>query len=94
MRIISRRPLREFQTRHTPALAPLEHWYRVALHAVWTNLVEVRRDFPHADPVGALTIFNIHGNGYRLITRIDYRRQKIFVVEVLTHAEYSRRYTH
>jgi mRNA interferase HigB len=55
-------------------------------------LAEVRRDFPHADPVGDLTIFNIHGNHYRLIARIDYSRQKIYVAEVLTHAEYDRRY--
>jgi mRNA interferase HigB len=93
VRVISRRPLREFQLRHGLALAPLERWYRVALHAEWVNLADLRRDFPHADPVGGLTIFNIHGNSYRLITRIDYRRKKIYVVEVLTHAEYSRRYT-
>lgn len=37
-------------------------------------------------------MFNIHGNHYRLITRIDYLRQKIYVREVLTHAEYTRKY--
>jgi mRNA interferase HigB len=92
MRIISRRPLREFQAKHAAAVAPLERWYRIALHASWTNLAETRQDFPHADSVGDVTIFNIRGNHYRLISRIDYRRQKIYVMEVLTHAEYDRRY--
>ena len=45
--------------------------------------------FMHHQP----SIFNVHGNHYRLITRIDYRREKLYVVEVLAHAEYDRRYT-
>lgn len=93
VRIISRRPLREFQATHAAAVAPVERWYRIALHAAWSNLSAVRRDFPHADQVGDLTIFNIHGNHYRLITRINYSKQKVYVVEVLKHAEYDRRYT-
>ena len=93
VRIIGRRPLRDFQVKHAAAVAPLERWYRIAFHASWANLTAVRRDFPHTDSVGASTIFNVHGNHYRLITRIDYRKQKLYVVEVLTHAEYDRRYT-
>ena len=93
MRIISRRPLREFQAKHAAAVALVERWYRIALHAAWSNLPAVRRDFPHADQVGDLTIFNINGNHYRLITRINYSKQKVYVVEVLKHAEYDRRYT-
>jgi mRNA interferase HigB len=35
------------------------------------------------------TVFNIVGNRYRLITAIHYNRQMIFLMMVLTHAEYS-----
>jgi mRNA interferase HigB len=52
--------------------------------------VELRRDFAYADPVGRRTVFNIHGNKYRLIARINYRAKRTFILHILTHAEYSK----
>ena len=37
-----------------------------------------------------VTIFNIKGNRYRLVTGIDYRLGLINILRVLTHAEYSK----
>ena len=34
-------------------------------------------------------VFNIGGNKYRLIARIVYRSQTIFVVRIMTHEEYD-----
>ena len=50
---------------------------------------QLRQTFPQADQVGNLTVFNISGNNYRLITLIEYRYQKVFVRAVLTHSEYD-----
>ena len=50
---------------------------------------QLRQTFPQAHQVGNLTVFNISGNNYRLITLIDYRYQKVFVRAVLTHSEYD-----
>jgi mRNA interferase HigB len=36
------------------------------------------------------TVFNIGGNKYRLITKIKYARQVIYIRRVLTHPEYSK----
>jgi len=52
--------------------------------------VETRLDFPHADPVGECTVFNIGGNKYRLITKIRYNKQRVYIIHVLTHKEYDR----
>jgi mRNA interferase HigB len=41
--------------------------------------------------VGPYTVFNIKGNVYRLIVKIEYRWQMIFVKHLLTHAEYDRK---
>lgn len=46
----------------------------------------MRKIFPSADLVGNFTVFNIKGNHYRLITRIDYESQLLFIRAVLTHA--------
>ena len=47
-------------------------------------------DFPHADIVGERTVFNIGGNKYRLIARVNYRTQKVFILAVLTHVDYDK----
>ena len=40
--------------------------------------------------VGPLAIFNIRENNYRLIVRMVFRSQTIYVKEFLTHAEYDK----
>jgi len=35
-------------------------------------------------------VFNIGGNKYRLIARIDYRGQQVFILYILTHKEYDK----
>lgn len=47
-------------------------------------------DYPHADLVGACTVFNIGGNKYRLVTAIIYGIWRVYVRNLLTHLEYSR----
>ena len=50
---------------------------------------ELSQVYPSADLVGWYTVFNIKGNKYRLIARIVYRSQTLFVVKILTHEEYD-----
>jgi mRNA interferase HigB len=35
-------------------------------------------------------VFNIHGNDYRLIARVNYRTRKVLVLYILTHADYNK----
>ena len=90
MRVISRKRIVGFGRLHADAVAPLDAWHRTALWAKWRNLMEVREVFPHADPVGERTVFNIAGNKYRLIARVNYETQRIFVLEILTHSQYDK----
>ncbi|MBE9156159.1 type II toxin-antitoxin system HigB family toxin [Nodosilinea sp. LEGE 06152] len=90
MHIITRARLAAFWEKHPDSKTSLLLWYKLTLIARWQNLADVRRVFPTADPVGKLTVFNIGGNKYRLITLIDYTYQKVFIRNVLTHAEYDK----
>jgi mRNA interferase HigB len=90
MHIISRRALRDFAIIHANAEAPLDTWYRIAKAAAWKSLVEIQETWPSSEAVGELTIFNIKGNTYRLVARINYRSGTIFIRAVLTHAEYDK----
>ena len=90
MHIISKKRLVAAGRRHPAALAPLMRWYRVTKKALWNDLHEARADFPHADPVGKFTVFNIKKNEYRLVTVVHYNRFKVYVRAVLTHEEYDK----
>jgi mRNA interferase HigB len=90
MRIIAKRTLRAFWETHPDARSGLEAWYRVARTAEWRHITEVRKDYPHADAVGVCTVFNVRGGNYRLIVKIDYEWQIIFVKHIIPHREYDQ----
>lgn len=95
MRIITRKRLREFAQQHPDAAEPLQDWYRLFREAGWQGLQDVRRVYPHADAVtvasgNTVTVFNLCGNQYRLIAAIHYNRQRVYVLRLLRHAEYSK----
>jgi mRNA interferase HigB len=90
VRVISKPAILKFAERHADALAPLMNWYRITKRADWDSLAVVRRDFAHADIVGRRTVFNIHGNDYRLIARVNYNTKRVFILYILTHVEYSK----
>lgn len=90
MHVISRKKLKEAAAKHASLEAALDTWFRVAKRAAWKNLNEVRLAYPSADAVGKFTVFNIKGNECRLIAEINYHSGRVFVRQVLTHAEYSK----
>ena len=79
-----------FSQRHPDALAPLMQWFKAARKSSWRNLMDVRRQFPHADAVPPYTVFNIGGNKYRLIGEVGYQTQVVLIRQILAHAEYDR----
>lgn len=89
--MISKRGLLNLARKHPEAAVVLAAWHKVARKAVWNGLHEVRRDFPSADQVGRVLIFNVLGGNYRLITAPVYSRQRIYLKALLTHREYDRK---
>ncbi len=63
---------------------------KIAHRAQWAKLEDVRKQFPSADQVGGVLIVNIRHNRYRLIARVDFARQKLYIKALLTHKEYER----
>jgi len=89
MHVISLKRIREFVSIRRDAKSALDAWFKIANKASWQNLAELRQVYPSADLVGRYTVFNIAGNKYRLIARIVYRSQTIFIVRIMTHEEYD-----
>jgi mRNA interferase HigB len=90
MRIVSRSAIREFVERCPAAEASLDTWYRTARRADWANIAEVKSVYPHADAVGKCTVFNVHGNRYRLIAHINHDHRTLYIRGIYTHDEYDR----
>jgi mRNA interferase HigB len=88
--VISKPAILKFSEKHANALVRLMNWYRITKRADWGSLADVRSDFAHADIVGRRTVFNIHGNEYRLIARVNYKTKRVFILHILTHVEYSK----
>ncbi len=91
MHIITRKRLLEFGKEHPASEKPLDRWYRIIKESEYNSFAELRKTFPNSDQVGRLTVFNIGGNKYRLITYIVYSAKRIYIRHILTHPEYDKR---
>jgi mRNA interferase HigB len=93
MRVISKSRLKQFweSAARDDSEGPLRAWHtHVSSKTVaWQSWADVKADFGNAGIVGSCVVFNIGGNKYRLVTRILYVSQKVFVLNMLTHAEYD-----
>ena len=95
LRIIRESFLAEAAPANSKAGKWLDAWRIVVKAAEWKNIAEPRLTYPSADPVKVqsgrtVTVFNVCGNDYRLITAIHYDRQRVYTLEFLTHAEYGK----
>lgn len=98
MHVITRRTILDFCKLHTEAYGVMNSWYRAVKKARWEKFADVRAMYGSADGVGNCTVFNVGGNKYRIVARVHYARTrddgqetegKIFLLHVLTHAEYD-----
>lgn len=91
MRIIAKKILREFWTKHSDCEEQLKSWYQETESITWENPNDVKRDYPSASILGDNRIvFNIKGNRYRIIIKINYDYQMIWIRFIGTHAEYDK----
>jgi mRNA interferase HigB len=88
--VITRRRLSDFWANHPEAKASLTSWYKVICSKQWKNLAELQTTFPSADYVAPYVVFNVGGNKYRVVAKVEFRFGKVFIAEVFTHAEYDR----
>lgn len=91
MRVISKGTLRDFWLRFPDAENPLLAWYREAEKADWTQPSKVKDQFRNCSILkSGRVVFNIKGNDYRLVVRINFQYRVIYVRFVGTHTEYDK----
>ena len=90
MRLVSRKVLAEFCSRHPPASSAVRHWADEMAAATFNNFSELRGHFASADYVAPFTVFNLAGNKFRLIATVNYTTRFVFIRSMLTHADYDK----
>ena len=91
MRIISRKTLREFWIKHNDCEEQLKSWHRETEKSNWNNPNELKREYPNASILeNNRVVFNIKGNNYRLIVKINYDYKIIWIRFLGTHSEYDK----
>ena len=91
MRIIAKRTLRDFWTKHADSEQQLKAWYRETEKTEWENINDLKKDYPSASILqDNRIVFNIKGNNYRLIVKFNFEYQVCYIRFIGTHAEYDK----
>lgn len=91
MRILNTPLIESACKRHGDASGPLQNWCLAVERANWNDPQELKERYPSASIVrGDLVVFNIKGNRYRLVARINFRKRLVHVRFFGPHKEYDR----
>ena len=92
MRVFGETVIAEFARKHPVSRKPLQRFVAIARSAVWPHFPALKETFPATDyaPATGTLVFNIGGNKYRLVARVDFEEQLLVIETVLTHQEYDR----
>ncbi len=91
VRVIAKRTLREFWAVYPDAEEPLKAWHQEVVKADWETPHEVKAQFGSASILGdSRIVFNIAGNKYRLLVKINYPYRFLYIRFIGTHVEYDQ----
>lgn len=93
MRVVSRKHLRQFweKRQYADAEQPLKAWFREASKADWNSPAAIKSMYGSASIIGnSRVVFNIAGNKYRLVVKVNYAYRMIYIRFVGTHRQYDQ----
>ena len=90
MRIIAKKILRDFWEIHSDCEQQLKSWFRETSKPEWTNPNEIKNEYPSASILNDnRVVFIIKGNKYRLIVKINFEYEMVWIRFIGTHKEYD-----
>lgn len=93
MRIIAKSRLINFwkQKKYQVAEQPLRAWHDEVKKAAWKSTHDIKADFPKMSIVGNdRIVFDILGGSFRLIVKVEFKMNAVFIRFFGTHKEYDR----
>lgn len=90
-RIFAKSTLRKYWEKHQDSEQHLKTWYDTAMISDWKTPNDVKRTYSNASILKeSRIVFNIKGNDYRLVTKINFEKQWVFIRFIGTHYEYNK----
>ncbi len=91
MHVIAKRYLLEFGLKHPNVKGELASWYHMIDKNEFPDPSSIKAIFRSADIIpDDRIVFNIKGNSYRIIVKVRYATQTMFIRFIGTHAEYDK----
>jgi len=91
VRVLALSTLRDYwDQKDAAAEVPMRLWFREAESAAWTSFADIRATFGQTDIVRGRYNFDVGGNKWRIIARINYEHQRVLIRWVGGHESYSR----
>jgi mRNA interferase HigB len=91
VRVIAKKILREFWMKHVDCEQQLKAWFQEAGKAKWKSPKDIKKEYPTASVLANnRVVFYIRRNNYRLVVRINYDYQMIWIQFIGTHPEYDK----
>jgi mRNA interferase HigB len=91
MRVIAKKTLKDFWIQFQDCEQQLKTWHQEASLSNWKTPTDIKRVYPTASIlVKNRVVFNIKGNTYRLVVKINYDYAIVWIRFIGTHAEYDK----
>ena len=91
MRIIAKTRLMQMAKPWPEAREAVGDWYDLAAAARWSSPNAIRASDPKASILAnRRVVFDILGGRFRLVVKVDYQEQKLFIRFFSTHAHYQK----
>jgi mRNA interferase HigB len=92
MKVLGTDKIERFIKQHAQSRNPLKAWLAETERTEWATPQDIRNRYRSADFLADnRVIFNIKGNDFRLVVKVQYRGQIVLIEWVGTHAEYDRK---
>ena len=83
--------LRDFWVKYPVCEQQLKSWYQEAELANWRTPRDIKKEYPSASVItNNRIVFNIKGNQFRLIVKINYNFGMVWIRFIGTHQQYDK----
>ena len=90
MKLIGIKVLDDAASAYPQVKKQLDVWRSLIEEAEWKTPHDLRAQFGKADILGGKqVVFNIKGNYFRLLVKVDYQAKLVMIERFGTHAEYD-----
>ena len=91
VRIFAKSTLRSFWEKYPESEQYLKTWHDTVKSSDWKTPGDIKLSYANASILkNSRIVFNIKGNAYRLVAKVNFEKQWVFVKFIGTHTEYDK----